>query len=138
MLVCDNCKIWVHAGCAGVSEDEYDIISNGKHAIYSKEFLCRMCCRRRCIEIIEALENEDVTGLFAVPVSEKVAPTYLDVIKHPMDLQTMKLKAEREEYLNYAWVRELFELMVANALSFNRPVSNFRFVFVNQLSTIRT
>jgi hypothetical protein len=40
-----------------------------------------------------------------------------------MDLQTMKKKAENEEYLNYAWVREMFELMVFNALTFNRMVS---------------
>ena len=32
-------------------------------------------------------------------------------------------KAESEEYLNYSWVRDMFELMVLNALVFNRFVS---------------
>ena len=123
MLVCDSCKIWVHAGCAGISEEEYDEISDGDHPIFSKEFLCRVCCRNRCRKLISSMREEDLTGLFAAPVSEKVAPNYHDVIKNPMDLQTMLEKAENEEYQNYAWMRELFELMVLNALTFNRFVS---------------
>ena len=123
MLVCDNCDMWVHAGCSGLDEDEYDLTSRGKHPIYSKEFLCRMCCRQRCKELIHALQGEDAKMLFAVPVTEKVAPNYHDVIKNPMDLQTMLEKAEVEEYLNYVWVRESFALMVLNALTFNRFVS---------------
>eukprot|EP00934_Nitzschia_sp_Nitz4_P006267 Nitzschia sp. Nitz4//scaffold57_size113557//55705//61502//NITZ4_003994-RA/size113557-augustus-gene-0.180-mRNA-1//-1//CDS//3329554855//6257//frame0 len=120
MLTCDSCKLWVHAGCAGVDEDEYEVVSNGEHHIYSKEFLCRMCCRNRCVEIIQKLQKEDSTFIFAQPVTDKMAHNYHDVIKHPMDLQTMLVRAEREEYRNYAWVRELFELMVLNALTFNR------------------
>ena len=125
MMTCDSCKLWVHAGCAGVDEDEYEQTSNGKHPIYSKEFLCRMCCRKRCQVIIKRLQDEDNMLLFAEPVSEKVAPNYHDVIKNPMDLQTMLVRSEKEEYFNYAWVRELFDLMVLNALTFNRYNSPF-------------
>ena len=82
-----------------------------------------MCCRQRCKDIIEALQKEDRTLLFAEPVTEKVAHNYHDVIKKPMDLKTMLEKVDSDEYLNYAWVRELFELMVLNALTFNRHVS---------------
>jgi len=120
MLTCDNCSLWVHAGCAGLNEDEYDLTSSGEHPIYSTEFLCRVCCRDRCQQIICKLQQEDKLLIFADPVTDQVAPTYLDVIKQPMDLQTMLIKAERDEYKNYAWVRELFELMVLNALTFNR------------------
>jgi hypothetical protein len=122
MLVCDGCKVWVHAGCAGISEDEYNETSEGEHPIYSKEFLCRMCCRQRCQSIIQALRDLDTTGVFAVPVTDKVAPNYHDVITNPMDLQTMQERATVEEYLNYAWVREAFELIVLNALTFNKHV----------------
>lgn len=123
MLVCDNCNVWVHAGCSGVTEDEYEVTSNGDHPIYSKEFLCRMCCRKRCTDLIEGMQYEDKKGLFAAPVSEKVVPNYLDLIKEPMDLKTMYERASVDEYINYVWVRELFELMVLNALTFNRYVS---------------
>lgn len=125
MLVCDACKIWVHAGCAGISEDDYDEISDGFHPVYSNEFLCRVCCRQRSEDLITALQKEDRTGLFAIPVTEKVAPNYRDVISIPMDLQTMLERARSEEYHSYAWVRELFERMVLNALTFNRYVSKW-------------
>ena len=122
MLVCDSCNTWVHAGCSGMTDEEYEITSNGDHPIYSKEYFCRMCCRKRCKELIEALHEEDRKSLFAKPVSDRIVPNYYDMIKEPMDLQTMLKKAEKDEYLNYAWVREMFELMVLNALTFNRYV----------------
>ena len=122
MLVCDSCNTWVHAGCSGMTDEEYEITSNGDHPIYSKEYFCRMCCRKRCKELIEALHEQDRKSLFARPVSDRIVPNYYDMIKEPMDLHTMELKAEKDEYLNYAWVRELFELMVLNALTFNRYV----------------
>ena len=125
MMTCDSCKLWVHAGCAGVGEEEYEQTSNGDHPIYSKEFLCRVCCRKRCMDLIHKLQQEDGMFLFAEPVTDKVAHNYHDVIKKPMDLQTMLVRAEREEYLNYAWVREMFELMVLNALTFNNYHSTF-------------
>lgn len=125
MLVCDSCNLWVHAGCAGLTKEEYELSNKGQHPIYSKEFLCRKCCTQRCQAIISALDKEDKLGLFAIPVTEQVAPTYHDVIKNPMDLQTMMIRARKGEYHNYAWVRESFELMVMNALIFNRPTSAF-------------
>jgi hypothetical protein len=125
MLVCDSCSLWVHAGCASLTEEEYDLTSTGKHPIYSKEFLCRVCCKKRSKDLIEELEKEDAMHLFAEPVTEKMAPNYRDVIKNPMDLQTMAKRAQQTEYLNYAWIREAFELMVLNALTFNRFHSKF-------------
>ena len=70
MLVCDQCAVWVHAGCAGISEEEYEETSDGKHPIYSQEFLCRMCCRKRCVELINGLGKADGLHLFAEPVNE--------------------------------------------------------------------
>ena len=123
MLVCDSCKIWVHAGCAGISEDEYNETSDGNHEIFSKEFLCRVCCKKRCAELVLALQQEDRMNLFTVPVTEDAAPNYRDVIKEPMDLQTMLERAENDNHQHYAWVRESFELIVLNALTFNNFVS---------------
>jgi len=59
--------------------------------------------------------------LFAQPVTDQMAHNYSDVIRDPMDLQTMATRGEAGEYRNYAWVRESFEKMVYNALTFNRP-----------------
>jgi PWWP domain/Bromodomain len=121
MLACDSCRLWANAGCA-MTEKEYDMTSDGKHAIYSKEFLCRACCRRRCADLIQALQQEDRKGLFAHPVSEKDVPNYLDLIKEPMDLQSMQHQVETQEYGNYGFIRELFEQMIFNALTYNSHV----------------
>ena len=125
MLICDSCNLWVHAGCASLTKEEYEKTNKGEHPIYSKEFLCRKCCIGRCQSIIATLNKEDKLGLFAVPVTEQMAPTYHDIIKSPMDLQTMMERANKGEYYNYAWIREQFELMVTNALIFNRRTSAF-------------
>lgn len=49
--------------------------------------------------IVETLkERYEVSYLFLKPVSKKEAPDYLDIIKHPMDLSTIKEKVRRLEY----------------------------------------
>ena len=108
-----------------LTEAEYDTTSEGDHPIYSKEFLCRVCCKRRCLELIDELKKQDNCLCLLLPVTEQMAPTYHDVIKNPMDLKTMSEHAENGDYLNYAWVREDFELMVLNALTFNRVQSKY-------------
>jgi PWWP domain/Bromodomain len=124
MLLCDSCNVWVHAGCSGLNEKEYNATSAGNHPIFSTEFLCFVCCRKRCKKLIKALEDEDRTVLFAVPVSEKVAPNYYDLIKEPMSLRQMQDRLDSlSDVFSYAWIREDFELMVLNALTFNRYVS---------------
>ncbi len=119
MLFCEQCSLWVHAGCAQINESEYTLTTDGKHPIYSNEFLCRTCCKRKCLALMNQLVNEDNMGLFAEPVTDKVAHNYSDIIKNPMDLSTMMIRAQEGAYRNYAWLRESFELMVLNALTFN-------------------
>lgn len=119
MLGCDGCSVWVHAGCANLTRTEYETTSSGFHPIYSKEFLCKRCCFKRSMSIFDALQKEDKMMLFAAPVTPEMAPTYHDIIKNPMDLQTMAKKLREQERLNYAWIREDFELMVFNALTFS-------------------
>lgn len=49
--------------------------------------------------IVETLrENTEVSFLFLKPVPKKEAPDYLDIIKHPMDLSTIRDKVRRMEY----------------------------------------
>lgn len=50
-------------------------------------------------KIVETLkERYEVSYLFLKPVSRKEAPDYLDIIKHPMDLSTIREKVRRLEY----------------------------------------
>jgi len=125
MIQCDMCNLWVHAGCAPLTKEEYEQTIEGSHPIYSKEYLCRVCCKKRCLALMEMLQKEDSLFLFANPVTDQMAHNYHDLIKHPMDLRTMNERVVRGDYCNYAWIRESFELMVYNALTFNRPFTKF-------------
>ncbi|WOL14715.1 transcription initiation factor TFIID subunit 1 [Canna indica] len=49
--------------------------------------------------ILETLkENREVSYLFLKPVTKKEAPDYFDIIKHPMDLSTIRDKIRNMEY----------------------------------------
>ncbi|XP_021290621.1 transcription initiation factor TFIID subunit 1-like [Herrania umbratica] len=50
-------------------------------------------------QIVETLrDNTELSYLFLKPVSKKEAPDYLDIIKRPMDLSTIRDKVRRMEY----------------------------------------
>ncbi|KAJ7943953.1 Transcription initiation factor TFIID subunit 1 [Quillaja saponaria] len=49
--------------------------------------------------IVEALKDRhEVSYLFLKPVTKKEAPDYLNIVKHPMDLSTIREKVRRMEY----------------------------------------
>ncbi|KAK8636999.1 hypothetical protein V6N13_064431 [Hibiscus sabdariffa] len=49
--------------------------------------------------IVETLrDNTEVSYLFLKPVSKKEAPDYLNIVKHPMDLSTIRDKVRKMEY----------------------------------------
>ena len=125
MLSCEKCNLWVHARCAEISESEYEKTSQGDHPVYSREYLCRKCCKEKCLWLMKLLREEDTMYLFAEPVTDQMAHNYSDIIKNPMDLRTMSERALIGHYRNYAWLRESFELMVYNALLFNPPFSQY-------------
>ncbi|KAL9679853.1 hypothetical protein QQ045_017724 [Rhodiola kirilowii] len=49
-------------------------------------------------KIVEVMRNSDLSYLFQKPVSRKEAPDYLDIIKRPMDLSTIREKVRKLEY----------------------------------------
>lgn len=49
--------------------------------------------------VVDTLKDRlDVSYLFLKPVSKKEAPDYLDIIKRPMDLSTIREKVRKMEY----------------------------------------
>ncbi|KAA8545654.1 hypothetical protein F0562_020895 [Nyssa sinensis] len=70
--------------------------------------------------IVETLkERYEVSYLFLKPVSKKEAPDYLNVIKHPMDLSTIKEKVRKMEYKSREEFRHDVWQITYNAHKYN-------------------
>lgn len=78
---------------------------------------CRVNIPRK---VLEELSLEDRIGMFADPVTEAVAENYFDIIRNPMDLRSMNNKAIRGQYKSMQSLRHDFELMVMNAMLYNK------------------
>ncbi|RUS70214.1 hypothetical protein EGW08_022024 [Elysia chlorotica] len=71
--------------------------------------------------LVKNLQNKDVNGFFAFPVTDTIAPGYSSIILHPMDFSTMTAKIESCEYANVMEFKKDFILMCNNAMTYNRP-----------------
>ncbi|KAJ4851203.1 hypothetical protein Tsubulata_024376 [Turnera subulata] len=70
--------------------------------------------------IVETLkENVEISYLFLKPVSKKEAPDYLDIIKRPMDLSTIREKVRKMEYKNREEFRHDVWQITFNAHAYN-------------------
>ncbi|CAG5133425.1 unnamed protein product, partial [Candidula unifasciata] len=71
--------------------------------------------------LLKVLQNKDVNGFFAFPVTDSIAPGYSAIIPNPMDFSTMAAKIESAEYVNVMDFKKDFMLMCNNAMTYNRP-----------------
>ncbi|EOA39475.1 hypothetical protein CARUB_v10008072mg [Capsella rubella] len=70
--------------------------------------------------IVDTLRlKEEVSGLFLKPVSKKEAPDYLNVVKTPMDLSTIRDKVRKIEYRNKEQFRHDVWQITYNAHLYN-------------------
>ena len=120
MVQCNECSRWVHALCEGIDEAQYQAMTRGTHPVWGEEYLCPHCRVVSGLRVVQELDAIDVTGIFQFPVSEATAPTYYDVVRNPMDLETMEKKAMSGLYKSLQSLRQDFELMCLNAMVFNK------------------
>lgn len=70
--------------------------------------------------IVDTLRSrQEVSYLFLKPVTKKEAPDYLDIIKRPMDLSTIREKVRRLEYKNKDEFRHDVWQIACNAHLYN-------------------
>ncbi|XP_062012780.1 transcription initiation factor TFIID subunit 1-like [Rosa rugosa] len=70
--------------------------------------------------IVESLKDRiEISYLFLKPVSKKEAPDYRDIIKHPMDLSTIKVKVRNMEYKSREQFRRDVWQIAFNAHKYN-------------------
>ena len=121
LVKCDACRLWTHARCEGLNHEDCDAIANDTHPLLGRQFLCQSgCAVKKTTTIVNKLRACDKLGLFALPITEQMAPTYREVVRSPMDLETMHSKAQRGTYRSTQAVRNDMELMSLNAIRFNR------------------
>ncbi|KAJ3100978.1 nuA3 HAT complex component nto1 [Phlyctochytrium planicorne] len=71
--------------------------------------------------ILDDIRRLDPKGLFAEPVNTEDVPDYLDIIKNPMDFQTMKKKLESHVYRDLKSFKIDLHLICDNASLYNTP-----------------
>lgn len=78
----------------------------------------------RLIECLDYLHRmisrKDKEDIFQYPVTDLIAPGYSLIIKHPMDLSTMKKKIESHQYNSILEYREDLVLMCENCMTYNK------------------
>ncbi|CAJ0942984.1 unnamed protein product, partial [Mesorhabditis belari] len=73
--------------------------------------------------MLDELEAQQQAGPFMEPVDEDEVPGYRDIIKHPMDMQTMRDKADAGSYNTPEDFHADVELMFTNCRTFNEDDS---------------
>lgn len=79
--------------------------------------------KQACFKLLEMFKRKDAYYIFQDPVDTTTYPEYLSIIKHPMDLGTMRKKVELHHYLEALEFQRDFELMCENCKTFNPPGS---------------
>uniref|UniRef100_A0A336N8X3 CSON009308 protein n=1 Tax=Culicoides sonorensis TaxID=179676 RepID=A0A336N8X3_CULSO len=75
--------------------------------------------------ILDQLEAKDSTEIFLEPVDTMEVADYLDVIKNPMDLGTMRKKLKQGDYSTLEELEDDFDLMIRNCLTYNNKETVF-------------
>ncbi|KAL1374221.1 hypothetical protein pipiens_018219 [Culex pipiens pipiens] len=75
--------------------------------------------------ILDQLEAKDVQEIFREPVDTEEVHDYLDIVKHPMDLGTMRQKLKTGHYCSIEDLEADFLLMCNNCLTYNNKDTMF-------------
>lgn len=71
------------------------------------------------LKIVNQLKARDIGEIFIEPVDQNEVPDYGDIVKQPMDLQTMTEKINNFEYDSIEALEVDFNLMISNCLAYN-------------------
>lgn len=69
--------------------------------------------------LVDLLRARDTGEIFIEPVDQSEVPDYGEVVKHPMDLSTMRAKVDDFQYSSLDEFETDFYLMIDNCLAYN-------------------
>lgn len=75
--------------------------------------------------LLDSLYSKDKQEIFSEPVDIEEVPDYMDVVKVPMDLSTMRKKLKSGEYFSLDDMEFDFNLMIQNCLAYNNKDTIF-------------
>lgn len=75
--------------------------------------------------LLESLYAKDTHEIFGEPVDIDEVPDYMDVVKIPMDLSTMRQKLRLGEFITLDDMENDFNLMIQNCLAYNNKDTIF-------------
>lgn len=75
--------------------------------------------------ILDSMHAKDNQEIFTEPVDTDEVPDYMDVVKEPMDLSTMRRKLNLGEYFSLDEMEADFNLMIQNCLAYNNKDTIF-------------
>lgn len=76
-------------------------------------------------KLLEILESKDTYDIFREPVDTTEVPDYLDIVKQPMDLSTMRERLKSGYYTSLDLMETDFDLMIQNCLAYNNKDTVF-------------
>ncbi|XP_017149442.2 peregrin [Drosophila miranda] len=76
-------------------------------------------------KLLDALEARDTMEIFREPVDTSEVPDYTDIVKHPMDLGTMRTRLKDCQYTTLEQLETDFDLMIQNCLAYNNKDTVF-------------
>ncbi|CAH0479373.1 unnamed protein product [Peronospora belbahrii] len=81
------------------------------------------CLSTVCLALVDRLLQEEASDLFSRPVDPEIdgCPNYLSVIDQPMDLGTIRSRAEANFYRKWKLFKKDIELVWQNCRTFNAP-----------------
>lgn len=73
----------------------------------------------------ERIRGADRQGVFQDPVSKADVPDYYDIIKRPMSWSVIDRKLDGHEYLDLREFKDDVNLVISNAMTYNKPTTPF-------------
>lgn len=77
--------------------------------------------KKLLVFILDRLQKKDTYGVFSEPVDPEELPDYHDIVKDPMDFQTVRKKLDKGAYTNLEQFEDDVFLITSNAMCYNSP-----------------
>eukprot|EP00088_Acartia_fossae_P026373 TRINITY_DN2718_c0_g1_i1.p1 TRINITY_DN2718_c0_g1~~TRINITY_DN2718_c0_g1_i1.p1 ORF type:complete len:657 (+),score=207.13 TRINITY_DN2718_c0_g1_i1:140-1972(+) len=128
---CESCPDWLHGRCVGILQSEADGIQDYECPKCNPKYPMNTANLKKLkghdLDIIKKLFKQILaskfSGAFKKPFNKRSNQKFYDLVKEPMDLETMEKKLNRDEYKTLAEFLADFTRITENCRYFFPPDS---------------